>query len=367
MNLPPRILEEAPSEPVLSVDGAFDAPGLNLSHWPGNSTPPQLKHDLSLGIVFNFVQLPKPEQERLSADCTAIVNNHYDSDGVLSMFTLLEPQLALKHHGLLLDTAYAGDFYYLHSEEAFILDSILTAFGDPERSPHAQLHAGLNDLERRQLATEHALEALPGILTHGNGPFESLWRGPLDALHADQRDLEQCDLDDLVHLDYVVRCAPHGFHSTRQEAPDLFDPGRHALWGHHKADRQLVLGPGPLGCTCRLLIGTRSFFELATGRAQPRPDLGALAHELNSQEGTQASDALAWRWMDPQGGSPELWFGKPDMPAFTEFAGLWLAHSSLPMTTLKSCIVDAVRATWVWPEEEDTEAAGSSQTGAHSS
>ena len=51
MDLPVSILEAAPREPVLSVDGTFGAAagGLNLSHWPGNTTPRALRHDLSTG------------------------------------------------------------------------------------------------------------------------------------------------------------------------------------------------------------------------------------------------------------------------------------------------------------------------------
>ena len=37
--LDPEVSPEDPGEPLLSVDGAWGAPGLNLSHWPGNKTP----------------------------------------------------------------------------------------------------------------------------------------------------------------------------------------------------------------------------------------------------------------------------------------------------------------------------------------
>src|SRR5262249_51528808 len=43
MNLPLRMVEGRTSERLLSVDGAWGQPGLNLSHWPGNATPKELK------------------------------------------------------------------------------------------------------------------------------------------------------------------------------------------------------------------------------------------------------------------------------------------------------------------------------------
>ena len=353
MSLPVRILAEAPSEPVLSVDGAFDAPGLNLSHWPGNMTPTALKRDLSTGIALAFAELPVEERNRLTEGCTALVNNHFDTDGVLSMFAILQPAAALANAPRLLDAAAAGDLFRCPSEDAFVLDSILTAFGDPDRSPHGSELEGLDDRERHQLATEHALAALPGILGGDLTPYESLVRGPLEALRADQADLRQAALDDLVHLDYVVHTAPMGAKSSREEAARYFDPGRHALWGAHLADRQLVLGPLESGTTCRFLIGTRSFFDLVTETSQPRPDLEALARELNEAEGTNNAGEIAWRSQSVEGASPELWFGMEGLPDYVEHAAPWLIPSSIDPTRIKSLVVDAVRATWVWPEEQD--------------
>jgi hypothetical protein len=353
VSLPVRILTEAPLEPVLSVDGAFGAPGLNLSHWPGNKTPLALKRDLSTGIALAFAELPTEERERLTEGCTALVNNHFDTDGVLSMFAILHPNQALANAPRLLDAAAAGDLFRCPSEEAFVLDSILTAFGDQDRSPHRLELQGLPDRERRQLATEHALAALPGILGGDLAPYESLVQGPLEALRADQVDLQQAALDDLIHLDYVVRTAPMGAESSREANPHCFDPGRHALWGAHLADRQLVLGPGESGTTCRFLIGTRSFFDMVTETPQPRPDLEALARELNAVEGTDEAAKVTWRFQSLKGASPELWFGLEGLPDYIEHAGPWLAPSSIDPTRIKSLVVDAVRATWVWPEEQD--------------
>jgi len=355
MDLPVRILAAAPSEPVISVDGAFDAPGLNLSHWPGNQTPAALKHDLSTGIALAFAALPSSEREQLTQGCTALVNNHYDTDGILSMFAILHPEQALANGRRLLEAAEAGDMFHCPSEEAFVLDSIMTAFGDPERSPCADQLRGLDDQQRRQLATEHALDALPGILAGDLAPYESLVQGPLDALHADQLDLQQAGLDDLVHLDYVVRAAPIGLQSSRDGAAGNFDPGRHALWGAHLADRQLVLGPGEQGTTCRFLIGTRSFFDLVTATSQPRPDLERLTQQLNAEEGTDASCEQAWRCQPIEGASPELWFGREGLPDYVEHAGAFLAPSSVAVTKIKALVVDALRATWQWPDEKETD------------
>ena len=38
---------------------------------------------------------------------------------------------------------------------------------------------------------------------------------------------------------------------------------------------------------------------------------------------------------------------------YVEHAAPWLIPSSIDPTRIKSLVVDAVRATWVWPEEQD--------------
>ena len=65
MDLPLTVVSRRTSERLISVDGAWDQPGLNLSHWPGNATPPALRHDLSTGAALAFARLdPAAEMSR---------------------------------------------------------------------------------------------------------------------------------------------------------------------------------------------------------------------------------------------------------------------------------------------------------------
>ena len=56
---------------VVSVDGLTGLPGLHLSHWPGNATPSELRHDLSTGCALAFARLAPEERRRLIGDATA--------------------------------------------------------------------------------------------------------------------------------------------------------------------------------------------------------------------------------------------------------------------------------------------------------
>ncbi len=91
---------------AISCDGRVPGADLELSHWPGNTTPAPLKADTSTEIALNFVASPVAGEW---ADAV-VVNNHYDTDGVLSVWTLLHPDLALARRDLLVAAAEAGDF-----------------------------------------------------------------------------------------------------------------------------------------------------------------------------------------------------------------------------------------------------------------
>lgn len=336
MQLPIHILSDAPEGPVVSVDGAFDAPGLNLSHWPGNRTPAHLKRDLSTGIALAFAALPEAERAELTAGCTALVNNHYDTDGVLAMFALARPEEALPRAEAMLAAAAAGDFFALPSEAAFQLDQVVTHLVDPARSPLDL--AGLNDRQRYERATAELLEHLPSLLDGDLDAYEELWRPELERLREDLTLLDRSGLDELVHLDLAVWTVPEGG-----------DPGRHALFGRSDMDRHLVLAPGATGATARLIVGTRSWFDLASEPRQPRPDLTALHAQL---EGL----APGWQLQSIRGASPELYFGTPGLANYTEHAAEHLTPCPIDPLILKGAVVDAVRAVWVFSDDpEDDE------------
>lgn len=337
MNLPVRIDAALPALPVISIDGAWQAPGLNLSHWPGNRTPEPLRHDLSTGSALAFARLDPHERERLAAGCTEIRNNHYDTDGTTCAFAVRQPKLALAHAEGLLACARAGDFFEFASERAVAIDAAITGLADPQLSPLGAELAGLDDRARWQLATDHWMEHLPAALEGGLEPYRDLWEPRLERLARDRSQLERCRRDDLVHLDWTVWTAPTEFGAQG------FDPGRHALLGFERADRVLVLSPVGGGTTFRLILSTLSWFDLTTRSALPRPDLDSLAATLNEREGTLPTDELAWRSQSLAGASPELWFGRVGHPLYAEHGGAALAPSALDPHAVRALIADELR------------------------
>lgn len=337
MDLPVRIVDAPPDEPVISVDGAFEARGLNLSHWPGNTTPGELRHDLSSGSALLFGALPEARREELAASARAIVNNHYDTDGACALFAVRHPEAAAPRSGALLAAARCGDFYQVAGDEALEVDAIVGGLVDPRLSPLEGSLQGLADLERHQVATDHLMDSLGAILDGDREPYRALWEPALGRYAEDRAALEACARDDVAHLDWTVW--------TAREA---IAPGRHALFSASGADRALMLAPRDGGVTVRLVVSTLSWFDLVSRAPQPRPDLEALADRLNELEGTDPGKERAWRAQPATNASPELWFGERAVPSFVEHnEALW--PSGLDPARIRREVAEALRGVLVLP------------------
>lgn len=102
--------EPAPAG-AIACDGLVPGARLDLSHWSLNKTPAHLKADTSVEIALNF------NRERDRHDVEVVVNNHFDTDGVLAIWTLLSPAIAQEHTSLIIAAAEAGDFDEWPSDE----------------------------------------------------------------------------------------------------------------------------------------------------------------------------------------------------------------------------------------------------------
>ncbi|HTF86908.1 MAG TPA: DUF6687 family protein [Planctomycetota bacterium] len=349
MDLPVRYQQEAGLLRVISVDGAFEAPGLNLSHWPGHRTPSALRRDLSTEIALAFSCLPEREQRELAPGCTAIVNNHFDTDGNCALFAVRHPELALPRAKALIETAAAGDFFQGANEQAFAIDCIVSAMIDAERSPIAKEIRGLDDLERDRRASEFVFTELPSLLDGDTRRYLALYEEDLAALRADIADLERAAKDEITHLDLCVWTAPASFVSSRAGAKRRFDPGRHALFRGAARDRALVIGPVTDGWTYRFVLSTYSWFDMVTRASLPRPSLEQLAQALNEQEGTSPDAGVAWRSQPSASPSPELWFGNAEAEMFSEHCGV-LEPSRLNPASVRRTILQTLRDALLLPQ-----------------
>ena len=113
--------------PAISCDGLVPGAGLDLTHWQGNRTPQRYKADTSTEIALSFVVSPEAAQQWASA---VAVNNHFDTDGALSVWVLLDPERALPVRDLLIAAAEAGDFdEWPALDRGLWLDAAIRALG----------------------------------------------------------------------------------------------------------------------------------------------------------------------------------------------------------------------------------------------
>jgi hypothetical protein len=136
--------------PGISCDGLVAGAALDLSHWQGNHTPVQYKADTSTEIALNFASSPEAFEEWADA---VVLNNHFDTDGLLAAWVLLDPERAEPHRDLLVVAAEAGDFdEWPALERGLWLDAAIRALGstaDDDEAAYAAVLPQLPDLVRR--------------------------------------------------------------------------------------------------------------------------------------------------------------------------------------------------------------------------
>lgn len=280
---------------VLAVDGVFGV-GPNLSHWPGHRTPARYRHDLSTGSA--LLLAADPERDAFLKGVTTVANNHYDTDGVLSVFACLEPDAALRLHAPMIDAATAGDFMVIRSLAALRVDAVVMEIGNHPASPLADAVRGLPSFERWRLCMAWLLDRIPEIL-RDQGPWEPLW---VDAVRA---------------FDATMASFASG-RSRLEKRPGALavvdtdhdlDPAALVTLAQ-PCCRILTRTHGPDGLRLRFVHTTHSWFDRVTPTPR-RFDLLAIAARLN--EGRSSPGP---RWIASEISAPiaELAFGVPVKP-----------------------------------------------------
>lgn len=265
------------ADQCVSVDG--NAPGrLHLSHWPGNRTPERFRHDLSTGMALKLAAAP--DRAEVLAGITTVTNTHWDTDGLCSVFAVLQPALAQVHGQTLLAAALAGDFGLFTTPEGVKLDLTLTALTRRPESPVASERFS-DELTRRQAQYDFGLELLPRLLAnpdlHADWFAQEFW-----TIQQDQRALREGDaeIERFDALDFAVVTSDRTLHETAVNTATA-------------CDRILtVLSDDTDQYRYQLRLTTLSWFDLVSGPPRSRPDWGPLVKMLNDQAAEQGG-----RWV----------------------------------------------------------------------
>jgi Family of unknown function (DUF6687) len=315
------------------VDGT--APGFrSLSHWPGNTTPAPVKHDLSTGIALNVARLSPARRQSLLGDWDEAANNHYDTDGALCAFAVLHPEEALAREALLLDAAACGDFTVWRGEAALAVELTVMRLTHGPASPLAdRLRPGQPDDERHALAYDWLLAHLPEVL---DDPFalRSLWAEEHGRIVDDVHRIEE-------GTGVSARFYPeHDLALVSSDRP-ITDIGLNLAAGD--CSRVLCLLPSREGYRYRFRYRVESWFEIVSRKVPPRPPLEPALALLERAEGARRGGA-AWWCGSPQAPVCELGFGTPGTreSAFEDPS----LQDDPPSRLLPSTVIEALTTVW---------------------
>lgn len=268
---------------TLSVDGrAF---GLrSLSHWPGPPPPAALSHDVTTGMALAYARLGEAERRELLGSFDVVTNDHFDTDGALSLYAFLDPEAALPHADLMIRAATTGDFRSWHGEDALAVDLTVWAARDSAASPLRERLAAIDDYATASdLCYRWTFEELPRVLAEPY-TWRSLWQRRFDRVMEERRRLLAGELrverhDDLdlavIHLE-----APLTRHTMVAAAGDLY--------------RMLVVHQTAEGFRYRFAYRNESWFLKIRERTSPRVPLDEAVAALQRLEGEDDGRGAWW-------------------------------------------------------------------------
>jgi hypothetical protein len=257
--------------PNIVVDGARHADSLLvLSHWPKSGSPVALRADLSAQIAFNYL-----EHLELHVPAEAVSNNHFDQDGLMSMYALVDPAGALARRSRAIDVARAGDFntYAVDRDSMRITWTIagLAAAMPDDEDPYASL-----------------LPRLPELLDEPSG-FPELWAEEDSHLASCEAAIESghVTIEELPEIDLAIVTVPESWAPLPvHKFTPVIERAVHPTAVNNATDLFRVLYVH--GSHYELEYRYETWVQYESRRPPGRVDLTSLAAELSALESGDA-------------------------------------------------------------------------------
>ena len=270
--------------PKLSVDGTVDN-SIHFSHWHGNQTPESVKADTSTETVLNVVAAPNRAELTRSIDL--VTNNHFDTDGILSVWSMLTGERALALRDRLIAAAEAGDFSELSSVDGVRASIVIQGSDSPIDKSGSPLAAQLAGASVDDEAESYVL-VLPHVedVIRNTGKYEPLWRAQWQrietALESFAKGASTVEEFTDVDLSLVTLArdifGPNGFDPARDAVPFT------AISHHAKGSLFLIATQLNGGWAYRIDYPYYSWAETVTRPTIERRDLTLLLERLNQLE-----------------------------------------------------------------------------------
>jgi hypothetical protein len=228
-----------------------------------------------------------PNREELTQGIELVTNNHFDTDGVLSVWTVLHGDRAMTLPEKLIAAAEAGDFSELSTEDGVRASIVIQGSDSPldnSGSPLARQLAGAAVTDDAR-AYELVLPQVERVLTK-TGEYEPLWRDAWErialALDSFAKGTSRVDEDHEAGLS-VITLAPEifsasGFKPTRHSAPFT------AISHHAHGELFLIATPLDDGWAYRIDYPYYSWAETIERPKIRRRHLSQLMNQLNHLE-----------------------------------------------------------------------------------
>jgi hypothetical protein len=269
--VPYHLLDGRPS---VVVDGS-PAPGsvLTVTHWPGYPPPAGIEDDLSAQMAFHLLE----RADLVPGEAQAVSNNHFDQDGLVSIYALAAPDDAVRRRRFLEDVAFAGDFAVCRDRDAARLSMVLSALANDDDLP-------ADYSERTGVLYEDVLGRLPDLCDHVDR-FRDVWGDEDATLEASDAAFEdgRAVIDERPEVDLAVV-------TVSEDTPAA---------GGHRFGGNWVSGLHPMAVNTRTervtvarLRGRRydvelryeGWVQLRSRPVRPRRDLAPLAARLQNEE-----------------------------------------------------------------------------------
>jgi hypothetical protein len=270
--------------PKLSVDGTVDN-AIHFSHWHGNQTPESVKADTSTETVLNVVAAPNRAELTRSIDL--VTNNHFDTDGILSVWSMLAGERALELRDRLIAAAEAGDFSELSSVDGVRASIAIQGSDSPIDKSGSPLAAQLAGAPVDDEAESYVL-VLPHVedVIRNTDHYEELWRTHWQRIETALESFAKgaSTVEDFTDVDLsLVTLArdifgPHGFDPACDAVPFT------AVSHHAKGTLFLIATQLNGGWAYRIDYPYYSWAETVVRPPVVRRDLTLLMERLNELE-----------------------------------------------------------------------------------
>jgi Family of unknown function (DUF6687) len=296
--------------PNIVVDGSAHPDSLlTLSHWPKTPTPEVLQDDLSAQITFHYLDHPE-----LHVPAEVVSNNHFDQDGLMSVYALVDPEGAQARRERVVDVARAGDFGTYHDRDSARIAWAIAWLGEDvgdDADPYAVV-----------------LERVPELLDHPER-FRDRWAEEDAHLAASEAAIASgaVHIEEREDLDLAIVTVPASWNPrpvhrfTRAESQAL-----HPSALNNATDRfRLLIERGD---KYEVQYRYETWVQYRSRRPLPRVDLQPLAAELSTRE----PGAARWSFDGVEEIAPVLHLtGAGDDPS-----------SAIPPEELRALVVDTL-------------------------